>query len=71
MMPPKYTLLFEQKDQAGNAHDRGTVCSSIIDWADVDENRFSCDLAQSAPSGSAVEDYAYYQYLPRPYRIKN
>ncbi|MFI5301230.1 MAG: type II secretion system protein GspK, partial [Polyangiales bacterium] len=71
MAPPVYNPLFEQRDATGNQHDRFTVCSSIIDWADVDENRFNCDLTQSAPSGSAIEDYAYYQYLPRPYRIKN
>jgi general secretion pathway protein K len=71
MLPPQYTPLFEQKDQAGNANDRLTICSSIIDWADVDETRFSCDFTQSAPTSGGVEDYGYYQYLPKPYRIKN
>jgi len=70
MANPLYLPLFEQKDQNGNTNDRLTICSSIIDWADVDENRFSCDLTQSA-SSSAIEDYAYYQFLPKPYRIKN
>lgn len=70
MAPPIYNPLFEQRDATGNQHDRLTVCSSIIDWADVDENRFSCDLTQNAGS-SGAEDYAYYSYLPRPYRIKN
>ena len=63
--------LFEKKDSRGDFQDRLTICSSIIDWADTDESRFSCDITQNAPSGSAVEDYGYYQYLPKPYRIKN
>ncbi len=71
MANPLYNPLFEQRDATGNQHDRLTVCSSIIDWADVDENRFSCDLTQSAGGGAGAEDYSYYSYLPRPYRIKN
>jgi general secretion pathway protein K len=71
MAPIQWNPLFEQKDDKGNVNDRLTICSSVIDWADVDENRFNCDLTQSASGGNAVEDYGYYQYLPRPYRIKN
>jgi general secretion pathway protein K len=71
MGPIQYDPLFQQRDSQGNQHDRLTVCSSIIDWADVDENRYSCDLTPNAPSGTGVEDYGYYTYLPKPYRIKN
>ena len=63
--------LFEKKDSRGDYQDRLTICSAIIDWADTDENRFSCDFTQSAPSGNAAEDYSYYQLLKKPYRIKN
>ena len=71
MSPIQYNPLFEQRDAKGNVNDRLTVCSSIIDWADVDENRYSCDLSTNAPSGNSVEDYSYYTYLPKPYRMKN
>jgi general secretion pathway protein K len=72
MINPALNPMFEKKDARGDFNDRFTVCSSIIDWADTDESRFNCDLSQSgSASGSAVEDYAYYQYLPKPYRIKN
>jgi general secretion pathway protein K len=67
---PLYNPLFEQKDSQGNFHDRFQICSAIIDWADVDEQAFNCDLTQSTSTGSAVED-AWYQLLPKPYRRKN
>src|SRR5262249_12588064 len=50
---------------------RMEVCSALIDWADVDEQKFSCDVStSSAPPSNAPED-AYYQLLPKPYRRKN
>ncbi|HEY6463695.1 MAG TPA: type II secretion system protein GspK, partial [Polyangiaceae bacterium] len=61
--------LFQQRDATGNTNDRLNTCSAIIDWADPDEQLFSCDLT-NAPSSNAVED-AYYQLLPKPYRRKN
>jgi general secretion pathway protein K len=72
MAPLQYSPLFEQRDQTGQFHDRQTICSALIDWSDVDEQFFSCDLSTSsqAPTGSAVED-AYYQLLDKPYRRKN
>ena len=69
--PPQYSTIFEQKDGAGQFHDRVSVCQAIIDWADVDELGFNCDLSQlSAAQNSGVED-AWYQLLPKPYRRKN
>jgi general secretion pathway protein K len=68
-MPIQYDPFFSQRDDRGNVNDRLTICSAIIDWADADEQLFSCDLT-SAPSSNAVED-AYYQLLPKPYRRKN
>ncbi|MEO6575403.1 MAG: type II secretion system protein GspK, partial [Polyangiaceae bacterium] len=70
MAPIQYNPLFEQRDSAGQFHDRLTTCAAIIDWADVDEQGFNCDLAQSAGAGGGVED-AYYQLLAKPYRRKN
>jgi general secretion pathway protein K len=69
MQPIQYDPLFEQRDATGNYHDRATICSAIVDWADADEQLFSCQL-NYAPSSNAAED-AWYQLLPKPYRRKN
>jgi general secretion pathway protein K len=69
MAPPQYSPLFEQRDATGNYNDRLTTCSAIIDWADPDEQLYSCDVT-NAPSSNAVED-AWYQLLQKPYRRKN
>jgi general secretion pathway protein K len=71
MAAPIYDPLFSQKDPQGNISDRLTVCSSLIDWADPDDNLFSCDFSSNnAPSGQAKED-SYYQLLLKPYFRKN
>jgi general secretion pathway protein K len=69
MAPIQYNPLFEQRDSTGNYNDRLTVCGAILDWADPDQQLYSCDVT-SAPSSNAVED-AWYQLLARPYRRKN
>ena len=69
MAPIQYDPLFSQRDATGNYNDRLTICSAIIDWADSDEQLYSCDLT-SAPSSNAVED-GWYQLLAKPYRRKN
>ena len=69
--PPQYSTIFEQKDGTGQFHDRIAVCQALIDWADVDEQAFNCDLSQlSAAQNAGVED-AWYQLLPKSYRRKN
>jgi general secretion pathway protein K len=69
MGPIQYNPLFEQRDSTGNYNDRLSVCSALIDWADPDEQLFSCDTT-NAPSSNAVED-GWYQLLAKPYRRKN
>jgi general secretion pathway protein K len=69
MAPIQYNPLFEQRDSTGNYNDRLTTCSALIDWADPDEQLFSCDLTQG-PGSNAVED-SWYQLLQKPYRRKN
>lgn len=69
MAPPQYNPLFERPDATGNYSDRLSICSAIIDWADPDEQLYSCDLT-AAPSSNAVED-GWYQLLAKPYRRKN
>ena len=48
MAPIQYDPLFEQRDSTGNYNDRLTICSAIIDWADPDEQLFSCDIDERA-----------------------
>jgi general secretion pathway protein K len=69
MSPIQYDPLFQQRDATGNYHDRLTICSALIDWADPDEQLYSCDMT-NATSSNAVED-AWYQLLAKPYRRKN
>jgi general secretion pathway protein K len=69
MAPIQYNPLFEQRDPNGNYNDRLTTCSAMVDWADPDEQLFSCDVT-NAPSSNAVED-SWYQLQPKPYRRKN
>lgn len=69
--PPQYGPIFDQRDAHGQFHDRITTCRAIIDWADVDEQAFNCDLSQlSAAQNAGVED-AWYQLQKNSYRRKN
>jgi general secretion pathway protein K len=70
--PLQYNPLFDQRDGAGQFHDRLSICQAMIDWADSDESAYSCDVSQSSSAGqsSGVEDN-YYALLPRPYKRKN
>lgn len=70
LVHPECKPLFEQRDPQGNYHDPQTVCSALIDWADPDEQSYSCDLTAAAPASNGVED-GWYQLLPKPYRRKN
>jgi general secretion pathway protein K len=67
--PMQYDALFSRHDATGNTNDRLTTCAALIDWADSDEQLYSCDVT-STPSSNAVED-GFYQLLPKPYRRKN
>ena len=69
MALPQYNPIFEQRDSTGNFNDRLTTCAAIIDWADNDEQLYSCDVTNT-PSSNSVED-AWYQLLQKPYRRKN
>jgi general secretion pathway protein K len=70
MAPPAYDALFSRKDAQGNVSDRLSTCSALIDWADPDDNLFSCDMTVQGATGSGKED-AYYQLLTKPYFRKN
>ena len=70
MAGDRYTPMFEQRDRDDNFTDRAAVCSAIVDWADGDENQFTCDPTASGPPTQASEDISY-QLLKRPYFRKN
>ncbi|MBN9162079.1 MAG: TonB-dependent receptor, partial [Myxococcales bacterium] len=66
-----YELLATQSDSTGQFADRVQTCQALIDWADVDEQAFNCDLRQlTAASSAGIEDNVY-SLMPRPYRRKN
>ncbi len=71
IQPMQYDGLFSQQDGTGNFTDRFQTCQAIIDWADVDEQGFNCDLSQTTAAASAGIEDNNYALLPRPYRRKN
>jgi general secretion pathway protein K len=71
IQPIQYDPLFLMRDEAGQYHDRLQTCQAIIDWADNDEQGFSCDFSNpNAPTSAGVEDSSY-ALLPKPYRRRN
>jgi general secretion pathway protein K len=69
MAGDQYSPMFENRDRDDQFTTRQDVCSAIIDWADLDEELFSCDQ-RAAPSSQAVEDNSYH-LLKDPYWRKN
>lgn len=69
---PMYDPLFERNDRDGNTSDRITICGALMDWADPDELRYSCDPRnfQGGGGGGGPEDLST-TLLKRPYRVKN
>jgi len=64
--------LFERNDRDGNTSDRKTICGALMDWADPDENLYTCEPRnfQGGGSSASPEDQSP-GLLKRPYRIKN
>jgi general secretion pathway protein K len=65
--PPRYNRMFENADSDGQYWTRDDVARAIIDWADVDENRFE---PPPATSSSNAEDYRY-DATKDPYKAHN
>jgi general secretion pathway protein K len=70
MNGPQYDRLFDRMDPRGQTHERSQICSAIIDWADLDEQRFDCNVTEVNSGGATSED-SFYANLPKPYRRKN
>jgi general secretion pathway protein K len=69
--PMQYDSIFSSPDGVGQFNDRFQTCAGIIDWADVDELGFNCDLRQMTAASSAGIEDNYYALNPKPYRRKN
>jgi general secretion pathway protein K len=70
MAPPIYDPMFG-RDAQGNINDRLAICSALVDWADTDDNLFSCDLTNTQAASANAKEDAFYQLLPKPYFRKN
>jgi general secretion pathway protein K len=71
MYGAQYDPLFEARDAQGQFSDRFAICSAVIDWTDLDQDQFSCDMQQSATAQSTAGEDSYYQLLKQPYVRKN
>ena len=47
--PMQYDALFQQSDSHGAVRRPLQTCQALIDWADVDEQAFNCDLRPPRP----------------------
>jgi general secretion pathway protein K len=71
MQGDQYNPMFENRDAEGQFTDRQGTCSALVDWADADENLYTCDPRNSQNSGTSAQEDAFYQILKVPYRRKN
>jgi general secretion pathway protein K len=69
--PMQYDSIFTSTDGLGQFNDRYQTCQAIVDWADVDEQGFNCDMRQTTAASSAGMEDNYYALAPKPYRRKN
>lgn len=71
IQPMQYDTIFQMADGNGQFNDRYQTCQAIIDWADVDELGFNCDMSQTTAASSAGIEDNYYAMAKKPYRRKN
>jgi len=67
---PQYNDYFDQLDDEGEANDRQTVCSALIDYIDPNSDRNPCEPRNTNASSSGAED-SYYSLLDKPDKRKN
>ena len=65
--PPRYNRMFEAPDADGQYWTRDDTAAAIVDWADLDENRF---VPPPATSSTSSEDYRY-DASRDPYKAHN
>jgi len=65
LWPPRYNRMFETPDADGQYATRDDVAKAILDWADVDEQKFD-----PAGNSSGAEDYRY-DATRDPFRAHN
>jgi len=70
MAGDQYSPLFENRDHDGQFSDRAAICGAIVDWADSDENAYTCDPRNAQAQATLAED-TFYQLIKTPYRRKN
>lgn len=68
--PIQYEPLFTGRDGDGQYSDRMQICGALIDWADANQEKTTCDLRSALGPSTAPED-SFYQMLDPPYFRKN
>ncbi len=70
---PAYDPLFQRNDRDGNTSPREAICGALMDWADPDENLYTCEphKFQGGGAGGGAEDTSTMLLPRRPYRVKN
>ncbi|HVY48696.1 MAG TPA: type II secretion system protein GspK [Minicystis sp.] len=72
--PTTYDPMFQGRDPDNQFSDRTAICAAMIDWADYDQNQFSCTPpgpgAAQAPVNNGAEDN-FYQLIGQPYFRKD
>jgi type II secretory pathway component PulK len=64
--PPRYNRIFEKEDADGQFYTRDEVSRAILDWADIDENRF-----EPPPNTSTGAENYRYDSGRDPFRAHN
>lgn len=70
LFPPRYRQLFDSPAPDGQYYTREDIARAIVDWSDIDEQRFDPLGAATGNGSGAGEDYRY-DTLRDPYKAHN